>query len=358
MWLAATMKLVCWGMWLAPFTACRQHAAGRTARCAHARPRLPAADTVCGTWISRVAVVLHPLGGAFARRGRRPAREQLLQLGDRPQRRDVDALGQRDAGVLERARQLRVHQAVEAQLAEPAAELHLDAPPARHGRDRVQQPGDLAALARRHRQRALGLLVLAADARDLGDHVAALDRALGGLGQIAVPEVQHLDALPERQLGRHLAEVLLDALADLGGATASLVAFEVDDHRARDLLADAVGEADDGQLLDVRAVAVELLELVGVDVLAVGVDDDVLLAADEVQVARPRRSARGRRCGASRHARPSRGRRGPASSRPSRCGRGRSPRRRRRRVGLVDLDLDAGQRLADRAGDRLLAWAT
>ena len=63
------------------------------------------------------------------------------------------------------------------------------------------------------------------------------------------------------------------------------VVLEFGDDRAGHLLADAVGHADHRQLLDERGVAVEILDLVGVDVLAVGVDDDVLRAPDEVQVA-------------------------------------------------------------------------
>ena len=51
------------------------------------------------------------------------------------------------------------------------------------------------------------------------------------------------------------------------------------------LVAFAVGQADDRELLDPRRGAVDLLQLVGVDVLAAGVEDQILLPPDERQVA-------------------------------------------------------------------------
>ena len=202
-WLAATMKFVCCGMWLAPFTCVSQHPLVEQRAAPSARPRLPARR--------------HGVAGRGSPRRRRPAPARPRARAPRPPARARSSScssatvpsvvtstlsGSATPRVLERARQLRVHQAVEAQLAEPAAR----AAPRRAAGPTPSRPCPAARRPGRprphaDRQRALGLLVLAADARDLGGDLAALDRALGGLGQIAVPEVQRL-APASRAAGR------------------------------------------------------------------------------------------------------------------------------------------------------------
>src|SRR5207247_7288178 len=88
----------------------------------------------------------------------------------------------------------------------------------------------------------------------LGYDQRALHLPRRRLRQISVPEVQHLDALPEGQLGRDAGEMLLD----LGPVLARRRNAEAGDA----LVAFAVGQADDRELLDPRRGAVDLLQLV------------------------------------------------------------------------------------------------
>jgi hypothetical protein len=119
------------------------------------------------------------------------------------------------------------------------------------------------------------------------------------------------------------------------------------------MLGHTVGKTDHRQLLDVRTVFVEILDLVGIDVLAVGVDDDVLAAPDDVEVALFVEAAEV--AGVE-----------PAIADGVRGGLFVLPVPRHhvlaagddladaRVVGVGDLDLDASQRLAHRARDGLL----
>ena len=88
-WLAATMKLVCCGMWLAPRPRCQHALVEHALR--PASPRLPARRHRDGTWIS--VVVARRAWPPLARRRDGPAREQLVQLGDGPQRGEVELSG-------------------------------------------------------------------------------------------------------------------------------------------------------------------------------------------------------------------------------------------------------------------------
>ncbi len=95
---------------------------------------------------------------------------------------------------------------------------------------------DLRAVAGRDGQRALGLLGLAALARDLGRHVPSLDRSFGALRQVPLPEMDRPHPLPDRQIGGDFPEVLLDLRLDLGTRQRRLV-VQLRDHRAGNLLA-------------------------------------------------------------------------------------------------------------------------
>src|SRR6185437_15224563 len=85
------------------------------------------------------------------------------------------------------------------------------------------------------------------------------------------------------------------------------------------LVTTLAGQADDADLLDVLGVAVQILELVGIDVLAARAEDHLLLAPDDVQVAVLVELA-------------------DAAG-----------------IRVVDPHVDAGQRAANRAGDDLVA---
>ena len=56
-------------------------------------------------------------------------------------------------------------------------------------------------------------------------------------------------------------------------------------NEAGNFLADAVRQADDTQLLDVRRILIDLFDFIGINVLAVRVDDDVFRSADEIEIA-------------------------------------------------------------------------
>ena len=55
------------------------------------------------------------------------------------------------------------------------------------------------------------------------------------------------------------------------------------DH-ARDFLADAVRQANHAQFFDVRRFLIDLFDFVGINVLAVGVDDDVFRSSDQIEI--------------------------------------------------------------------------
>src|SRR6266536_1146130 len=177
----------------------------------------------------------------------------------------------------------------------------------------------------------------------------------GGLRQLLVREVPRLDALRERQRGRDLADVLVEQAAHLG----AVALLPGGDEQHGHALAVRVGEADDRQLLHEVVRPVELLDLVRVDVLPVGVDDDVLLAADEreapllvepAEVAGVEPAALEDAAGEPAVDLGRAGARLPVAEhdvRPARQHLAHAG-----RVGLVDPELDPGERLAHRAGRR------
>ena len=63
------------------------------------------------------------------------------------------------------------------------------------------------------------------------------------------------------------------------------VVIVIGHHHARDFLADAVRQTDNAEFLDVRRILVDLFDFVRIDVLAVGVDDDVFRSAHEIEIA-------------------------------------------------------------------------
>src|SRR4051812_3133391 len=87
--------------------------------------------------------------------------------------------------------------------------------------------------------RALRLFERLNDAHDL----AALDLARRGARKFVVGEVERLDALVEGERRRDFAEVVLDAALNFVAAQ-GYVRVVVGHDEARDLLADAVGQAD------------------------------------------------------------------------------------------------------------------
>ena len=88
--------------------------------------------------------------------------------------------------------------------------------------------------------------------------------------------MQHLDTLKERQSGRNLTEMFLDLFVRLR-TRESDVKLIIRHDEGRDLFAAVVVlEPDDAHFLDKARFAVEVLDLVGVDVLSVRVDDHVL----------------------------------------------------------------------------------
>ena len=179
------MKLVCWGMWLAPLHARVEHPLVEQRAAPSASPRLPAAGhrrRARGSRASSSRAALAPPARAPPPAG--PRASSSCSSATRAQRRDVDALGQRDAGVLERARQLGVHQAVEAQLAEPAAELHVGAAAARDAWRRcraARRPGPPRppppARPWSPRSCAAARAISAATSRRLIDRLAVLGRS-------------------------------------------------------------------------------------------------------------------------------------------------------------------------------------
>ena len=215
------MKLVCWGMCAAPVTFVSQHPLVEQRAAPSASPRLPARRDDAGHADLGVVVDAPRLGApARAPPPPGPRTQQLLQLGDGPQRRDVDAVGQRDAGVLERARQLGVHQAVEAQLAErgcPAARRCGGAPEtvATVSSSQATCPPSPAAASAPlvssflRRRRAIS----AATSRRLIDRFA-------GLGQIALPDVQAATRFQNGRSAETLRKCSSTFAVDLGARTA------------------------------------------------------------------------------------------------------------------------------------------
>ena len=207
-----------------------------------------------------------------------------MQLLDVPRAREVRALGNGDARAFQCRAELGVHQAVEAELVHPAAGVHLRTRFAADLRHDVQQPADSAVLGRRLRRHGAVPRRLLLQAQQLRHHVTALELRLCRLGEIPVPEVNRLDPLPEGQIGRHLAKVLLHLLLNgLAGQLGRMVM--VGGHRAHHLLGGPVRQAHHRQFLYIGRPAIQVLHLVWVNVLAVGVDDHLFGPPHQVQIA-------------------------------------------------------------------------
>ena len=69
------------------------------------------------------------------------------------------------------------------------------------------------------------------------------------------------------------------------GARERDVIFIIRHDDACDFFADAVRITDHAQLFDVRRILINLFHFVGIDVLAIGIDDDVFRAAYQVEIA-------------------------------------------------------------------------
>ena len=308
-WLAATMKFVCCGTWLAPVTRVsstplvEQPLRQRQAALAGAGDRRRDVDVAvsCGRRSRR----RRSAGAAAPGAGRCRRRCGRARSAPAAAPTSTTAVRSASSGSATPSFSSALASSAYIKLSKPSSPRRLarcTSPRARPDTvgDQLEQPADAALVARGdHASAPVSLSALRAQPLELGDDLPPLDRALRRARQLAVPDVHDLDPLPERQLGRDLAEVLLDARLDLR-AREHRVVLVVRHDRARDLLGRAVGQADDRQVLDERRVAVEILDLVGVDVLAVGVDDHLLRAPDQVQVPLRRRCGRDRRCGTSR----------------------------------------------------------
>ncbi len=217
------------------------------------------------------------LGRVPARRGGDHARELARRLHVLQMPRDRRG----HPRLLERGGELREHQAVEAEIGREARLVrHLGARPAGHLGEQVEEPAVARAVLDRGLPRPPSLLRGGLEPEQLLAHEAALHLARRGLRQLAVVDVPHLHALRERERRGDRAHVRLEPRAHLVAIVLAVLGHDDEG----DLLPRAVGQPDHAELLHELRIAVRLLDLVGVDVLAVGIDDDVLLAADEREV--------------------------------------------------------------------------
>ena len=164
--------------------------------------------------------------------------------------------------------------------------------------------------------------------------------------------MQNLHALEVRQLGRDFAKVLFDLSPHLGPGKRNVI-LVVRHHHAGHLFADAIRQANHAKFFDIRRILVDLFDFVGINVLAVRVDDDLFRAAHQIEIAvvvepaqiagiKPaiyERFTRGFFIAkiTEHHVRPARDYFADAG-----C------------VRFVDLDLHAGQRPAHRAGEQAI----
>ena len=109
---------------------------------------------------------------------------------------------------------------------------------------------------------------------------SAFDLARARARQLGVGEAQDADALVRAESRADLLEMGAQPILDRAAAFAARVGGH---HQRGDLLTLADLQADDRHFLDVRRMAVNLFELVDVDIVAAGIDDHVLGAADDVE---------------------------------------------------------------------------
>ena len=112
------------------------------------------------------------------------------------------------------------------------------------------------------------------------DDVGAFDLASTRSRQLGICEAQDADAAMRIQAGADFFEMFAQALFDRPSAFALCVLRH---YQRCDLFALRDLQSDDGQFLEVSRMAVDLFELVDIDVVAAGVDDHVLGAADDEQ---------------------------------------------------------------------------
>ena len=204
-----------------------------------------------------------------------------------------------------------------------------------HARDDVEEP---LFFAFGNRPRVRFVLAFFLKPRD---ELAPFDLARGRSRELFRTQFVEFHAFVERKPLGHGVKMVLDLLLDIVGHRV----FLGHDDRGNPL-AGTVGKADNGELFDETRVAVELLELVGIDILAVLVDDHLFRAAydEEVppfvetpEVAREEPTVAESFFGSflvsvisRHHVGPPRSDLADASA-----------------IGLVDLDLDSRERLAD-----------
>ena len=142
-------------------------------------------------------------------------------------------------------------------------------------------------------------------------------------------------------LSKSRAQPILDRAAALAACVRG-------HHQRGDLLALSDLQADDRHLLDVLRTAVNFFELVDIDVVAAGIDDDFLGAPDDIQA--PVVVEAPEVAGMQPSVAQNFGGRGLVAivALPSRWARARRSRRSIAVAG-IELDLDAVERLADRA---------
>ncbi len=97
--------------------------------------------------------------------------------------------------------------------------------------------------------------------------------------QIAIGKAQDADAFVRAQMVADLVEVRAQTIFDRPAAFAAGISG---DNQRRHLLGAADGQTHHGHLLDIRRMAVGLLELIDINVVAAGIDDYVLGASDDI----------------------------------------------------------------------------
>ena len=112
------------------------------------------------------------------------------------------------------------------------------------------------------------------------DDFEAFDLARAGAREFGVGEAQDADAFVRTQAGAGFFEMRAQVVFHRAAAFTARVGRH---HQRRGLLALGNLQADDRKFLDKRGVAVNFLEFVDINIVAAGVDDHVLGAADDIE---------------------------------------------------------------------------